>query len=74
MKCREIVELLEKLAPMEMACSWDNPGLLAGRWEKEVRRIYLALDATDQVVEDAAKRGADLLITHHPGISLAGGC
>lgn len=66
MKCREIVELLEKLAPMDMACDWDNPGLLAGRWEKEVRRIYLALDATDQVVEDAAKKGADLLITHHP--------
>ena len=38
MKCREIVELLEKLAPMEMACSWDTPGLLAGRWEKEIDR------------------------------------
>ncbi len=66
MKCREIVELLEKLAPMEMACSWDNPGLLAGRWEKEVRRIYLALDATEEVIRAAKDWNADMLITHHP--------
>ncbi len=45
---------------------WDNPGLLAGRQDKEVSRIYLALDATDWVVEDAIRQGAELLLTHHP--------
>ena len=49
-----------------MACSWDNPGLLAGRFEKEVKKIYLALDATEQVILAAAAAGADMLITHHP--------
>ena len=46
MKCREIIEYLNCLAPERMACNWDNPGLLAGRFEKEVKKIYLALDAT----------------------------
>lgn len=66
MKCREIIEQLNLLAPEAMACSWDNPGLLAGRLEKEVKKIYLALDATDQVVSEAVAAGADMLITHHP--------
>ena len=66
MKCSEIIEKLQQLAPESCACDWDNPGLLAGRSGKEVRRIYIALDATDAVVEDAIQWGADMLITHHP--------
>lgn len=66
MKCSEILEKLEALAPVSMACDWDNPGLLAGRADKEVETIFLALDATDEVVEEAALAGADLLLTHHP--------
>lgn len=66
MKCSEIIGRLEMLAPPYMACDWDNPGLLAGRMEKEVRNVYLALDATDEVILEAERWGADLLITHHP--------
>ena len=44
MKCRELIEILEELAPVSLACDWDNPGLLAGRSDKEVRTVYLALD------------------------------
>ena len=66
MKCSEIIEGLQRLAPESCACDWDNPGLLAGRSDKEVKKIYIALDATDQVVEDAVQWGADMLLTHHP--------
>lgn len=66
MKCREIIGRLNELAPERMACGWDNPGLLAGRFDKEVKKIYLALDATDRVIREAAVLGADMLITHHP--------
>ena len=66
MKCDNIIKQLETLAPLSYACDWDNPGLLAGRRDKEVKKVLLALDATDEVVEAAVKRGADLLITHHP--------
>lgn len=66
MKCSEIIEKLNVLAPEGCACDWDNPGLLAGRSDKEVKKIYIALDATDQVVDDAIASGADMLLTHHP--------
>lgn len=68
MKCSEICTLLEKEYGKEYACDWDNVGLLAGRREKEVQRILLALDATDEVVKQAADQKADMLITHHPMI------
>lgn len=66
MRCSEIIGRLEQLAPVEYACEWDNPGLLAGRMEKEVKKVLLALDATDEVVEQAVREQVDLLLTHHP--------
>ena len=53
MKCSEIIKILETLSPRSMACDWDNPGLLAGRSGKEVKTIFLAVDATDSVIEQA---------------------
>ena len=68
MKCREIIENIEKSYSRNYALEWDNVGLLAGSHEKEVRRIYVALDATDEVIEAAKAADADLLVTHHPMI------
>ena len=68
MKCKEIIEKLEQRYPLHFAASWDNPGLQAGDPEKEVNTVYLALDATDEVIDHAVQAGADLLITHHPMI------
>ena len=66
MKCYEIMERLEELSPTIYAEDWDNVGLLVGRREKDVRKIYIALDATDEVIEEAVKLQTDMLITHHP--------
>lgn len=66
MLCREVIDIIKQDYPEEYALGWDNVGLLAGRDDREVRRICLALDATDEVVCAAAEQGADMLITHHP--------
>lgn len=66
MKCDEIIKKLESLSPVSFAEEWDNVGLLAGRRDKEVSTVYIALDATDEVVKEAVRLGADLLLTHHP--------
>ncbi len=66
MKCSELIGILQKQSPEDMALDWDNPGLIAGRMDKEIRKVYIALDATDEVVEDAIGAGADMLLTHHP--------
>lgn len=66
MLCSEIMQVIEASYPRETALDFDNVGLLAGRREKAVEKVYLALDATDYVIECAQKAGADMLITHHP--------
>lgn len=66
MICGSIIEEIEKTYPKTYALEWDNVGLQVGRSDKEVKKIYIALDATDEVIADAAKWGADMLLTHHP--------
>lgn len=66
MKCMDVMKRLEILAPANFAESWDNVGLLAGRSTKDVKKVYLAVDATDEVIEDAIEAEADMLVTHHP--------
>lgn len=66
MICREVTDIIEQRYPKEYALDWDNVGLLAGRDDKEVRCIYIALDASDEVINAAADQEADMLVTHHP--------
>lgn len=66
--CRDIVAQLESLAPRACACDWDNPGLLVGWHDKPVKKVLVALDATDEVVEQAVREHVDFLLTHHPVI------
>lgn len=63
---KDIVNKLEQQSPKEAALEWDNVGLLVGDYNSDVKTIYVALDATDQVIEHAIEKKADLLITHHP--------
>ena len=53
MICRDIIRLIEEKYSKSYAMYWDNVGLLAGRYEKDVKKIYIAVDATDEVVDAA---------------------
>ncbi len=66
MTCRDIISLLEEQSPEGFACDWDNVGLLVGDFGQEVHKVYIALDATEETIAEAAKQRADLLLTHHP--------
>ena len=66
MLCREIIDVIEKTYPASYAMEWDNVGLLLGSPDRDVKKIYVALDAVDAVIEEAVKEHADMLVTHHP--------
>ncbi len=68
MICEEIINILKEQSPEEYACDWDNVGLLVGSREKDIQSIYIALDATDETIQEAVEAGADMLLTHHPMI------
>lgn len=66
MLCQNIIDILEQHSPIRFAEGWDNVGLLAGRRDKVIKKILVALDADDGVVEQAVNMRADMLVTHHP--------
>lgn len=68
MKCQMVVDMLERLAPGRLAEDWDNPGLLVGSLQQEVKRVYVCLDVSLPAAEEAAARGAELIVAHHPMI------
>ena len=61
-----IEDMLNEIAPMETAEGFDNVGALIGRRDAAVSRILVALDCTLDVVREAKKLGAELIVTHHP--------
>jgi dinuclear metal center YbgI/SA1388 family protein len=62
----EVVLFLEELAPPRLAEEWDNVGLLVGDRERTVERLMTCLTVTPASAEEAVRRGADLIVTHHP--------
>jgi dinuclear metal center YbgI/SA1388 family protein len=63
---RDVLSILEKLAPSSLAEAWDNPGLQVGDPSKSVGKIMVSLDPTVGALREAVKREADVLLTHHP--------
>jgi len=62
----EVQAYLETLAPLALAESWDNVGLLLGDAGRTVERIMTCLTLTPETVQEAVEEGADLVVTHHP--------
>jgi dinuclear metal center YbgI/SA1388 family protein len=62
----EIWNVLGKWAPPGLAESWDNIGLQVGDPNAPVQRLMVALDATENVLEAASERKAQMVLTHHP--------
>ena len=63
----DIYAEMQRYAPLELAESWDNPGLLVDCGRK-VSRVLVTLDITPEVVEEAAAGGCELIVSHHPVI------
>lgn len=63
---RDVEKKLFDWAPLELAVSWDNVGHLVGEPEAEVKKVLVALDITEAVVQEAIDCGADLIVAHHP--------
>lgn len=68
MKISDILDYINSISPFIMAESYDNVGLLVGNGENKVTGIACCLDITNEVIEEAAARGANLIVAHHPVI------
>jgi dinuclear metal center YbgI/SA1388 family protein len=71
MKLHDVLEILDGIAPLRYAESWDNVGLLVGDPGAEITRVLVTVDYSSQVAEEARARGAELVIAYHPPIFAA---
>ena len=66
MKIKELAEVVEMIAPLQLAQDWDNVGLLVGDSNSEIKNIMLTIDVTKDVVAEAKKKNIDLILSYHP--------
>ncbi|MFC2328785.1 Nif3-like dinuclear metal center hexameric protein [Prevotella nigrescens] len=65
-KIKEVIDALEKFAPLPLQESYDNAGLQVGLTEVEVSGALLCLDVTEKVLDEAIKLDCNLIVAHHP--------
>jgi len=64
----DVCDALATLAPLDLAQSWDNVGLIAGDRFAKVRRVLLCIDLMPDVVTEAIRRRVQLIVAYHPPI------
>ncbi len=68
LKLKEVIDVIEKVAPLSEAADWDNSGLIYGDINKPIKKVLITLDLTPDVAEEAINNYVDLVIEHHPSI------
>lgn len=66
MKIKEVVEALERFAPLPLQEDYDNAGLQIGLTEAEASGVLVCLDVTEDVILEAERCGCNLIVAHHP--------
>ncbi len=65
-RVRDVMAMMERIAPAWLAAEGDRVGLHAGDPARKVRRVLVALDATQTAVRAARERKCQMIVTHHP--------
>jgi dinuclear metal center YbgI/SA1388 family protein len=67
MKLKELIRILETVAPPELAEEWDNTGLLIEPFKsRDIRTVLLTIDLTESVANEAVRKKSDFIVAYHP--------
>ena len=66
MKIKDIINALERFAPLPLQDGFDNSGLQIGLTQVEATGALLCLDVTETIIDEAIAKGCNLVIAHHP--------
>lgn len=66
MKIKEVLNALERFAPLPLQEDYDNAGLQVGLTEEQVSGVLLCIDITPDIIDEAIKKGCNLIVSHHP--------
>ena len=65
---KEIYNFIDSIAPYELQESYDNSGINIFAEKGEIKKAYIALDVTNEIIDEISENGGELIITHHPVI------
>lgn len=66
MNIKDVTDALERFAPLPLQEDYDNAGLQIGLTEADASGVLLCLDVTPDVIEEAHRKGCNLIVSHHP--------
>ena len=67
MTVKELYEYLDAKIPRSLSCEWDNDGLMCcPKPQREVKKILVSLDVSEEIVDQAIKGEYDVILSHHP--------
>ena len=66
MKIKDVIHILEELAPLSYSEDFDNTGLLVGDPNTLVNGILVTLDTLESVVDEAISKNCNLIVSFHP--------
>ncbi|WP_140485132.1 Nif3-like dinuclear metal center hexameric protein [Flavobacterium sp. GSA192] len=66
MKIKEILSVLEEMAPLAYAEDFDNVGLLVGDQNAEATGVLVCHDALENVIAEAIDKNCNLVVCFHP--------
>lgn len=66
LKVGELIDILNKWMPIELAEDFDNVGLIVGDKKSDISGIMVTLDTTEDVVQEAIDRNCNMIVSYHP--------
>jgi dinuclear metal center YbgI/SA1388 family protein len=66
MKIKEIITILEEMAPLAYAEDFDNVGLLVGNEAENATGILVCHDALESVIDEAITKKCNFIVCFHP--------
>jgi dinuclear metal center YbgI/SA1388 family protein len=67
MKLEALLDIFEKLAPLQLSEEWDNTGLLVRPLSsRSIKTLLLTIDLTESVLEEALDKKVEMILAYHP--------
>lgn len=66
MRIKDIIQIIEQIAPLPLQEDFDNSGLQVGDVNREAAGVLVCIDVTENVIDEAISLGCNLIVAHHP--------
>ncbi|HNR65832.1 MAG TPA: Nif3-like dinuclear metal center hexameric protein, partial [Atribacterota bacterium] len=66
MKIRELINIIERIAPFFLQQSFDNSGVQYADLDEKIKKVLICLDVTIETIEEALKQNCNTILSHHP--------